>query len=177
MTESTEFRIPSPVLGPPVPTVREREREMRRKFDFTKILNKVHEIKTGLQVTSYTISVYENSLPWGPNPFWDAFSYEPLVAAVYLQDNADFEDLVVRAGLAHLGGGEELRLQPLEITFGLHALQQDGAHHAAPANESDSLDRHSPQSVTDVGAKIISPESCRPAGNRPDFPFWKASLR
>ena len=70
----------------------------------------------------------------------------------------------IRASLARLGGGEELRLQPLEITFGLHALQQDGAHHAAPANESDSLDRHNPQSVTDVGAKVIGPPELLPRG-------------
>ncbi len=37
MTESTEFRIPSPSVGPPLPSMRERDREMRRKFDFTKI--------------------------------------------------------------------------------------------------------------------------------------------
>ncbi|MBN2538220.1 TonB-dependent receptor [candidate division WOR-3 bacterium] len=69
------------------------------KVDFTKTLNKVHEIKTGVNFTQYDISVYENSLPWDPNPFWDAFTYEPLVLAAYLQDKADFEDLVVRAGL------------------------------------------------------------------------------
>jgi outer membrane receptor protein involved in Fe transport len=84
------------------------------KFDFTKTLNKVHEIKTGVQVTSYRISVYENSLPWDPNPFWDAYSYEPLVAAVYLQDKADFEDLVVRAGLRfdYLDSKAEVRVFP-----------------------------------------------------------------
>lgn len=69
------------------------------KFDFTRTIDKVHEIKTGLHVTQYSISVYENSLPWDPNPFWDAFNYEPLVVAAYIQDKADFEDLVVRAGL------------------------------------------------------------------------------
>jgi len=63
----------------------------------------------------------------------------------------------VGALFAHLGSGEELRLQPFEITFGLHALQQNGAHHAAPANDSNSLDRHNPKSVTDVGAKVIAP--------------------
>ncbi|UCG42679.1 MAG: TonB-dependent receptor [candidate division WOR-3 bacterium] len=84
------------------------------KFDFTKTLNKVHEIKTGVQLTSYTISVYENSLPWDPNPFWDAYSYDPLVAAVYLQDKADFEDLVVRAGLRfdYLDSKAEVRVFP-----------------------------------------------------------------
>ena len=69
------------------------------KLDFTRMVNKVHEIKTGLEVKQYSISVYENSLPWDPNPFWDAFNYKPIVAAAYMQDKADFEDLVVRAGL------------------------------------------------------------------------------
>ncbi|MEO0081258.1 MAG: TonB-dependent receptor [candidate division WOR-3 bacterium] len=69
------------------------------KFDFTRTVNKVHEVKAGVSVTQYVISVYENSLPWDPNPFWDAFSYKPVVAAAYVQDKADFEDLVVRAGL------------------------------------------------------------------------------
>jgi len=69
------------------------------KFDFTKTLNKVHEMRAGVSVTQYSISVYENSLPWDPNPFWDAFNYKPLVAAVYIQDKADFEDLVVRPGI------------------------------------------------------------------------------
>ena len=69
------------------------------RFDFTRTVNKVHEIKTGFHATLYSISVYENSLPWDPNPFWDAFNYEPLVLAAYVQDKADFEDLVVRAGI------------------------------------------------------------------------------
>jgi len=69
------------------------------KLDFTKTVSKVHEIKTGVDVTQYSISVYENSLPWDPNPFWDAFNYKPIVASAYVQDKADFEDLVVRAGL------------------------------------------------------------------------------
>ena len=69
------------------------------KFDFTKTINKVHEAKAGVQFTQYSISVYENSLPWDPNPFWDAYNYKPVVASAYMQDKADFEDLVVRAGL------------------------------------------------------------------------------
>jgi len=46
MTESTEFRIPSPVAGPPMPVMRERERETRRKFDFTKIRIKLASPET-----------------------------------------------------------------------------------------------------------------------------------
>jgi len=69
------------------------------KFDLTKTISKVHEIKTGVDITQYSVSMYDNSLPWDANPFWDAYNYKPLVAAAYLQDRADFEDLVVRAGV------------------------------------------------------------------------------
>ena len=37
MPESTEFRIPNPVMGPTIPMMRDRDREMRRKFDFSMI--------------------------------------------------------------------------------------------------------------------------------------------
>ena len=37
MPESTEFRIPNPVMGPSIPMMRDRDREVRRKFDFTMI--------------------------------------------------------------------------------------------------------------------------------------------
>jgi outer membrane receptor for ferrienterochelin and colicin len=69
------------------------------KIDLTHTVSKIHEIKTGLDVTSYSLSIYENSLPWDQNPFWDAYNYKPLVVAGYVQDRADFEDLVVRAGI------------------------------------------------------------------------------
>jgi outer membrane receptor protein involved in Fe transport len=69
------------------------------KLDLTHTVSKIHEIKTGIDVTSYSLSIYENSLPWDQNPFWDAYNYKPLVVAGYLQDRADFEDLVVRAGI------------------------------------------------------------------------------
>ncbi len=69
------------------------------KFDLTKTVSKVHELKTGVDITQYSVSMYDNSLPWDQNPFWDAYNYKPLVAAAYIQDRADFEDLVVRAGV------------------------------------------------------------------------------
>jgi DNA-directed RNA polymerase subunit beta' len=37
MAESTEFRIPTPVMSMPIPTLRDRDREMRRRFDFSSI--------------------------------------------------------------------------------------------------------------------------------------------
>ncbi len=69
------------------------------KFDLTKTVSKIHELKTGVDITQYSVSMYDNSLPWDQNPFWDAYNYKPLVAAAYVQDRADFEDLVVRAGV------------------------------------------------------------------------------
>jgi outer membrane receptor for ferrienterochelin and colicin len=73
--------------------------QMLGKLDLTHTVSKIHEIKTGIDVTSYSLSIYENSLPWDQNPFWDAYNYKPLVVAGYVQDRADFEDLVVRAGI------------------------------------------------------------------------------
>lgn len=69
------------------------------KVDLTHTISKIHEIKAGIDLTQYSLSVYENSLPWDQNPFWDAYNYKPLVASAYIQDRADFEDLVVRAGV------------------------------------------------------------------------------
>ncbi len=69
------------------------------KFDITRTISKIHELKTGLSITQYDLRMYENSLPWDGNPFWDAYQYKPLVVSAYVQDRADFEDLVVRAGL------------------------------------------------------------------------------
>ncbi len=37
MTESTEFRIPTPVITQPIPALRDRDRETRRRFDFSSI--------------------------------------------------------------------------------------------------------------------------------------------
>jgi hypothetical protein len=48
--------------------------------------------------------------------------------------------LVLRHGrglAAGVGGGEEQRLDQLEVAFGLHAVHQDRADHAAPADETD----------------------------------------
>ncbi|MEO0073209.1 MAG: TonB-dependent receptor [candidate division WOR-3 bacterium] len=69
------------------------------KFDLTRTVSKIHEIKTGLDITQYVVSMHDNSLPWDQNPFWEVFTYRPLVVAAYVQDRADFEDLVVRAGV------------------------------------------------------------------------------
>ena len=97
------------------------------KLDLTHTVSKIHEIKTGLDVTSYSLSIYENSLPWDLNPFWDAYNYKPLVVAGYLQDRADFEDLVVRAGI---------RLDYLESKANVRAFPESLG---APPKIADSL--------------------------------------
>jgi len=61
--------------------------------------NKVHEVKTGFELKWYDLKEFTNSLPWDPNPFYENYNYKPFTGAAYIQDKADFEDLVVRAGL------------------------------------------------------------------------------
>lgn len=69
------------------------------KLDLTRTVSKIHEIKAGINFTGYTLQMLNNSLPWDANPFWDGYKYSPSVMAAYVQDRADFEDLVVRAGI------------------------------------------------------------------------------
>jgi outer membrane receptor protein involved in Fe transport len=69
------------------------------KGSLTLTPNKIHEVKTGFDLTWYDLKDYTNSLPWDPNPFYENFDYQPFTASAYVQDKADFEDLVVRAGI------------------------------------------------------------------------------
>ncbi len=69
------------------------------KGDLTHNVGKVHEFKTGLEARKNYLHRRYNSLPWDPNPFVDAYDFDPLNLAFFVQDRMDFEDLVVRAGL------------------------------------------------------------------------------
>lgn len=69
------------------------------KGDITHYIKKIHEVKAGFDVKFYSLREYTNSLPWDPNPFWEAYNYHPITGAAYLQDRADFENLVLRGGL------------------------------------------------------------------------------
>ena len=69
------------------------------KGDISWTPNKVHELKTGFDLTQYTIAEYTNQSPYDPNPFWEYYKAKPLTFAAFLQDRADFEDLVIRGGL------------------------------------------------------------------------------
>ena len=69
------------------------------KGSFTISPNRIHEIKTGFELKQYDLKEYTNTLPQDPNPFFERYRADPFTAALYIQDKADFEDLVVRAGL------------------------------------------------------------------------------
>jgi len=69
------------------------------KGDVTLTPNKVHELKVGFDLTQYVLAEYTNQSPYDPNPFWEYYKAKPLTFAAFLQDRADFEDLVVRGGV------------------------------------------------------------------------------
>lgn len=69
------------------------------KGDVTHNIGKVHEFKGGLEVRLNSLHRRYNSLPWTPDPFVDSYNFDPMNAALFVQDKMDFEDLVVRAGL------------------------------------------------------------------------------
>ncbi len=68
------------------------------KADITHNVRKIHELKAGFDIKRYALTELTNSLPWDPNPFWEAFTYNPITGAIYVQDRADFENLIVRGG-------------------------------------------------------------------------------
>ncbi len=69
------------------------------KGDISYTPNKIHEFKTGFDLTQYRLQEYTNSMPYDPNPFWESYDAKPLTFATYIQDRADFEDLVIRGGV------------------------------------------------------------------------------
>ena len=69
------------------------------KGSLTVTPNKTHEIKAGFDYKQYDLKEYTNQMPYDYNPFYERYNYKPLTVAAYVQDKADFEDLVIRAGL------------------------------------------------------------------------------
>lgn len=90
------------------------------KGDISITPNKTHEIKTGFDLTQYTLAEHTNSNPDDPNPFWESFEAKPITFAAFIQDRADFEDLVVRGGLRfdYLDAKIERRVFPESIGAG-----------------------------------------------------------
>jgi hypothetical protein len=87
------------------------------KGDVTLTPNKIHEFKLGFDLTRYELAEYTNDMPWDPNPFWEYYNAKPLTFATFIQDRADFEDLVIRGGLRfdYLDAKTERRLYPESI--------------------------------------------------------------
>lgn len=69
------------------------------KFDVTHSIGKVHEFKTGINVSYTDMGEYYNSLPWDPLPFYDIYRYKPINGAAYVQDRVDWGGMILRAGL------------------------------------------------------------------------------
>ncbi len=79
-----------------------------------------------------------------------------VVAALAGDDDVAFDQLGNVVGIFELGvrcghgrgwatgvgGGEEHRFNQVKVTLGLHALHQNGADHAAPANQAYQLLAH-----------------------------------
>ncbi len=73
--------------------------DLQARFDVSHSLGKVHEIKTGFDLTRYDMQFFDNNLPSVTNPFWDYYDRNPWKIAAYVQDKMDFEGLVARIGL------------------------------------------------------------------------------
>jgi outer membrane receptor protein involved in Fe transport len=73
--------------------------DIQARLDVTHSLGKVHEFKTGFDLTRYDMQFFDNNLPWVANPFWDYYDRSPWKISAYVQDKMDFEGLVARLGL------------------------------------------------------------------------------
>lgn len=74
-------------------------RDVQVRCDVSHALGKIHEFKTGADVTRYETQYFQNNLPWVANPFWDYYDRTPWKLSAYIQDKMDFEGLVARLGL------------------------------------------------------------------------------
>jgi outer membrane cobalamin receptor len=68
------------------------------KADVTSQVDFNNQIKTGVEVNSFTISRHFNSLPWDAQPFIDIYEYKPLGGAFYVQDKLEFQGLIINVG-------------------------------------------------------------------------------
>ncbi|UCG92619.1 MAG: TonB-dependent receptor [candidate division WOR-3 bacterium] len=68
------------------------------RLDVTHSIGRVHEFKSGLDVTQYNIEYFLNTLPFDANPFWDYYNKKPMKIGYYFQDKMDFQGLIARLG-------------------------------------------------------------------------------
>ncbi len=69
------------------------------KWDLTWQINRIHQMKTGIDYKHYRVKLDEVYLPWDPNPFQDHYDVSPDVFAAYIQDKMEFEGMIVNAGI------------------------------------------------------------------------------
>ncbi|HET9135599.1 MAG TPA: TonB-dependent receptor [Candidatus Kapabacteria bacterium] len=58
-----------------------------------------HLINFGFEAHSYTLTDFNNNLPWDPTGFKDSFVIKPLIAAVYVGDKMEFSDITFNPSL------------------------------------------------------------------------------
>jgi hypothetical protein len=58
-----------------------------------------HLVTGGFEGHKYVLSDYSNDLPWDANPFKDSFTITPLIAAVFVGDKMEFNDITFNPSL------------------------------------------------------------------------------
>jgi len=72
----------------------------RAKVDATFQANINHQFKSGIELVSHDLSVYEESEPWPSGAqFKDVYTKNPFELAAYIQDKIEYNYLIVNAGL------------------------------------------------------------------------------
>ncbi|MEW5797773.1 MAG: TonB-dependent receptor [Bacteroidota bacterium] len=65
----------------------------------TSQVNKYNLVKAGFDLKLHNVKTQYNSLPWDANPFDDHYNYNPIEAAVYLQDKVEYKGLILNPGV------------------------------------------------------------------------------
>lgn len=74
----------------------------RGRVDATFQANNYHQFKTGLELVSHNINVYEEVEPWPSGAqFKDDYTKEPFEFAAYIQDKIEYDYLIVNVGLRY----------------------------------------------------------------------------
>lgn len=58
-----------------------------------------HLVTGGFEGHQYTLSDYNNGLPWDANPFRDSFTIKPFIGAVFIGDKMEFNDITFNPSL------------------------------------------------------------------------------
>jgi outer membrane receptor for ferrienterochelin and colicin len=70
------------------------------KFDMTYQADNAHQLKTGFEIKSHRIEVYEESQPWPSGAqYKDQYVRTPIEGAAYAQDKIEYDYLIINLGL------------------------------------------------------------------------------